>query len=165
MIEQAAVLHDVGKIAIPDVILQKPGRLTDEEMAFMKRHCELGRNILLCISNDGVTKTEWSLEGQSQLSPVLQTAATIAISHHEKWDGSGYPHGLRGEEIPIEGRIVAIADVFDALRSKRCYKEPMSLDRCLEIIGEGSGKHFDPRLVTAFFQRIDEILSIDANLS
>jgi len=127
---QAAPMHDVGKIGISDAILLKPGKLTPEEWETMKLHTVYGGEIL---AEDD--------------DPMLQIAKTIALTHHEKWDGSGYPNGLKGEEIPLEGRIVAIADVLDALMSKRPYKEAWTLEDSLAYIEENSGTHFDPDLV------------------
>ena len=139
----AAPMHDVGKIGIPDNVLLKPGRLDEEEWKIMRRHCKLGYNIL---ANSDV--------------PLIQLAATVAITHHEKWDGTGYPRGLAGNDIPISGRIVAIADVFDALTTKRPYKEPFSIEKSFSILREGREKHFDPEVVDAFFAAEDAILQI-----
>ena len=139
----AAPMHDVGKIGIPDVILLKLGRLTPEEWEIMKRHAEIGGKIL-----------EGSEEG------FIRLAEVIARSHHEKWDGTGYPKGLKGESIPLAGRIVAIADVFDALLSKRPYKEPFTLEKTLAIIKEGRGAHFDPLVVDSFMDVLDQVLDI-----
>lgn len=139
----ASPMHDVGKIGIPDRILMKPGKLTASEWEIMKTHSEIGAKIL---------------EGSDQ--PLIQTAEKIALTHHEKWDGSGYPHGLKGEEIPVAGRITAIADVFDALTSKRPYKEAFSLQKSLSIIKESRGTHFDPAIVDAFLAVEQEIVKI-----
>ncbi len=139
----AAPMHDVGKIGIPDQILLKPGRLDPDEWEIMRQHSILGVQIL---------------EGSDADS--IKLAETIALTHHEKWDGSGYPKGLKSLEIPLAGRITAIADVFDALTSKRPYKEPFPLEKAFSIIREGRGSHFDPRVVDAFFAVEDEILSI-----
>ena len=139
----AAPMHDVGKIGIPDKILLKPGKLDREEWQIMMDHAIIGGKIL---------------EGSD--SEVLALAEVIAFSHHEKWDGSGYPKGLAHDEIPIAGRITAIADVFDALTSRRPYKEPFSLEKTFAIIKEGRGNHFDPDLVDAFFAIEEEILAI-----
>ncbi|QDU99014.1 Cyclic di-GMP phosphodiesterase response regulator RpfG [Lignipirellula cremea] len=160
-IEQAAILHDVGKIGIPDDILHKPGRLNAEEMAHMQLHCEYGMNILRGApsSENSMVLSQTSPEHLT-LSPVLRAAATITMSHHEKWDGSGYPLGLTGEEIPLEGRITAVADVFDALSTRRPYKDPMPLERCCEILEEGRGQHFDPQVLDAFFAGLEEIAQI-----
>lgn len=132
-IRHAAPMHDVGKIAIPDSILGKPGKLTAEEFEVMKRHTTIGAKIL----------------GDSEI-PMLQTAAEIALCHHEKWDGSGYPRGLAGEVIPESGRIVAVVDVFDALVHKRVYKPAMKDEVALNLIIEQRGKHFDPRILDCF---------------
>jgi HD-GYP domain-containing protein (c-di-GMP phosphodiesterase class II) len=139
----AAPLHDVGKIAIPDAILLKPGALTPEERVEIERHAEIGHEILA--GSD---------------SPLLDLAARIALSHHEHWDGNGYPNGLVGEEIPIEGRMAAIADVFDALTSDRVYRPAMTVERSLAIMSEGRGAHFDPSLLDVFFDSIVEVLMI-----
>ncbi len=139
----AAPMHDVGKIGIPDSIMLKPDKLTDEEFAVMKTHPQIGADIL----------------GEDN-SELLVLARDVALTHHEKWDGSGYPKGLRGEEIPIEGRIVAICDVFDALTSKRPYKEAWTVDDAMKLIREQSGRHFDPELVELFIQELPKILEI-----
>jgi hypothetical protein len=139
----ASPMHDVGKIGIPDAILLKPGKLTEVEFEHMKKHTEIGARIL----------------GGSQV-PLLQMSEIIAFTHHEKFDGSGYPRGLRAEDIPIEGRIVALADVFDALTSRRCYKPAFTVEKALEMIREGSGKHFDPQVVEAFLSVLGEVLEI-----
>jgi len=141
----ASPMHDVGKIGIPDRILLKPGKLTADEWEVMKTHATIGAELL-----------------SGHNSELLDTARVIALTHHEKWDGSGYPEGLKGNEIPIEGRIVAIADVFDALTSKRPYKEPWTIDASLDYIRTQSGKHFDPDLVDVFFKREAEILEINS---
>ncbi len=131
----AAPLHDVGKVAIPDAILLKPGKLTPEERAIVETHAEEGHRLL---------------KGSS--SAILDMAATIALSHHEKWDGSGYPRGVAGETIPIEGRIVAIADVFDALTSDRVYRKAFSVEQAVDMMREERGRHFDPVLLDAFME-------------
>jgi PAS domain S-box-containing protein len=140
IVGEAAPLHDVGKLAIPDSILLKPGRLTAEEYELMKTHTELGARLL---------------SGSS--SPVLQAGALIARSHHERWDGQGYPAGLTGEEIPLEGRIVAVADVFDALTHDRPYKSAWPLEQALAEIRRASGSQFDPAVVLAFLAAHEEI--------
>jgi putative two-component system response regulator len=140
---QAAAMHDVGKLGIPDHILLKPGRLLPEELAVMRRHPVIGHDIL-----------------KDSASAVVQLGATIALSHHEKFDGSGYPYGLAGDAIPLEGRIVAVADVFDALTSDRPYKRRWTLDAALALLRDGRGSHFDPRCVDAFFASLDEALAI-----
>jgi putative two-component system response regulator len=158
LIEQAAILHDVGKIGIPDSILLKPGKLDPAEMECMKLHCDIGVNILCGISNrGGFEDASPSARQPTTHSPILRMAATIAGTHHERWDGTGYPHGLAGEAIPLEGRIVAVADVLDALGSWRPYKEPLPFDQCVKILEEGRGKHFDPRVLDAFQRRKAEI--------
>lgn len=139
MIGEAAPMHDTGKIGIPDAILVKPGKLNESEWAKMKEHPEIGHQIL----------------GQGH-APLFKLAAEIALAHHEKWDGSGYPKGLAGEEIPESARIVALADVFDALTTKRPYKEPWSEAEVKQYILENRGKHFDPRLVDLFIEYYNE---------
>src|SRR5437899_1992894 len=135
----AAPLHDVGKVAIPDAILLKPGPLTPEERAIVETHAEEGHRLV---------------RGSS--SSILDMAATIALSHQEKWDGSGYPRGLKGEEIPIEGRIVAVADVFDALTSDRVYRKAFSVEDAIQMMREQRGRHFDPVLLDAFLEVLGE---------
>jgi putative two-component system response regulator len=139
----ASPMHDIGKIGVPDAILNKPGKLTDEEWVEMKKHPSHGAEILQDTENE-----------------LMQMSALIALCHHEKWDGSGYPRGIKGEEIPMEARIATIADVFDALTSKRVYKPSFSLDDTLKIIDEGAGKHFDPKVVEAFHRAIEKIVPI-----
>jgi methanogenic corrinoid protein MtbC1 len=134
-LRHAAPLHDVGKVAIPDAILLKPGPLTPEERAIVETHAEEGHRLV---------------RGSS--SSILDMAATIALSHQEKWDGSGYPRGLKGEAIPIEGRIVAVADVFDALTSDRVYRKAFSVDEAIQMMREQRGRHFDPVLLDAFME-------------
>ena len=136
---KSAPLHDIGKIGIPDKILLKPGRFEPAEFEIMKRHPELGRNAILH------AERELGIE-----VPFLKYAKEIAYAHQEKWDGSGYPLGISGDEIPISARLMAVADVYDALISRRVYKEGMSHDDAVQIIIEGSGKHFDPDIVDAF---------------
>jgi putative two-component system response regulator len=139
----AAPMHDVGKIGISDAILLKPGKLTPEEFEVMKTHTVIGGRIL-----------------SDSTSPLMQMAETIALTHHERWDGSGYPRGLRETDIPIEGRITALADVFDALTSKRVYKPAFSVETALAIIESESGAHFDPAVVDAFLGRLEDVLAI-----
>lgn len=136
----ASPLHDVGKLAVKDAILLKPGRLTAEEFKHMQKHTEFGQEIL-----------------KNSSSKLIQTAERIAASHHEKWDGSGYPQGLKGTAIPVEARIVAVADVFDALCSERPYKKAWPLQSALQEIIASSGKHFDPSCVAAFVRRWTQI--------
>ena len=159
LMEQASLLHDVGKIGISDLILLKPGKLTIEEFEVMKKHCEFGRNII-----DSRPDHRWDAFGRDRDfgtkipgSPIIQMAARIAMTHHEHWDGSGYPRGLTRQEIPVEGRITAVADVFDALSSMRPYKQPYPVERCLEMVKEKSGSHFDPEVVAAFFAGLPEV--------
>jgi len=136
-------LHDVGKLAIPDSILLKAGKLTPEEFEVMKTHAALGSRLL-----------------SSGSSPVLQMAAVIAATHHERWDGGGYPNGLSGETVPLVGRIVAVADVFDALTHDRPYKRAWSVQDAIAEIGRGAGGQFDPRVVTAFLALRDSLASV-----
>ncbi len=139
----AAPMHDIGKIGIPDAILTKPGRLNDEEWAIMRQHTVIGANIL----------------GEHS-SGLLKLAASIALNHHERWDGSGYPNGVAGEDIPLEARIVAVADVFDALTSERPYKPAWSVDDALKLLREESGKHFEPRVVQALIDNLPKVLEV-----
>lgn len=143
LILQASPMHDIGKIGIPDAILLKPGKLAPDEWETMKMHPEIGARLL--DGND---------------SELLTMAREIALSHHEKWDGSGYPAGLSGEEIPLPGRIAALADVFDALTSERPYKHAWKLEDAVELIRENRGKHFDPQLVDLFLGDIESFLKI-----
>jgi len=163
----AAPLHDVGKIAIPDAILRKPGRLESEEWQTMQTHAELGAEILgegMCVRSL-LEELGFERSGdvpQDTQNAILNMARTIAMTHHEKWDGGGYPQGLRGEEIPLESRIVAIADVYDALRSPRPYKKAFSEDEALNILAEGAGAHFDPSVYAAFIEVLADIREIEA---
>lgn len=164
LLERAAQLHDVGKIGIPDAILLKPGRLTDEEFELMKRHCTFGDRILQPYTGDeqpAAAGGAGRLEGLGVgATPLLVLAHRIAMSHHEHWDGTGYPTGLQGEEIPLEGRITAVADVFDALSSKRCYKESFPVDECFDTMAEKRGNHFDPQVLDAFLRRRDDVVDV-----
>lgn len=146
LILEAAPMHDVGKIAIPDYILLKPGRLTPEEFDIMKGHAALGYELL-----------------KDSGSEILRAGAEIALTHHEKFDGSGYPNGLRGENIPLFGRIVAVADVFDALTSERPYKKAWSLDEACSFLREGCGAHFDPACVDALLGAWELVLETRAH--
>ena len=139
----AAPMHDVGKIGIPDKVLLKPGKLDDGEWTLMRKHPEFGANII----------------GDHD-SGLLQMARTVALTHHEKWDGSGYPNGLSGEDIPLVGRIVAIADVFDALTTERPYKDAWPVDKATALIEREAGAHFDPDLAAAFLRSMPEVLAI-----
>ena len=149
-VTSSAPLHDVGKIQIPDDILNKPGKLTDEEFELMKTHTVKGAEIL---------DKAISMVSEKE-SGYLQEAKNLAEFHHEKWNGKGYPVGLSAEEIPLSARIMAVADVFDALISRRSYKEPFSVDKAFEIIQEGSGTHFDPKVVNAFSEARDQICEV-----
>ena len=143
ILKMASPMHDIGKVGIEDSILNKPGKLTKAEFEIMKTHAQLGYKML---------------SGSSQ--KLLQTAAIVAYAHHEKWNGEGYPLGLRGEDIHIYGRITAIIDVFDALSHDRVYKKAWPLEQVLELLQSESGKHFDPTLIDLFFKNIDEFLEI-----
>lgn len=165
LIEHAAILHDAGKIGIADSILLKPGKLSPEEYRTMKRHCEFGERILRAQPSDESQPFLRQSRSPSTRSPVLRMAAVIARTHHERWDGTGYPNQLAGEDIPIVGRITAVADVFDALSSKRCYKEAMPLEQCIEIMCKERGKHFDPKVLDAFLERIDDATQIVVSLA
>jgi putative two-component system response regulator len=151
MIEFAAQLHDVGKIGIPDSILHKPGRLTTEEMEVMRHHAEMGWKIIAPMAESKVVceGTEGEDGSAGSQSPMLVMAARIALSHHEWFNGNGYPQRLSGTSIPLEARITAVADVFDALSTPRCYKPAIPLDRCFQTVEEESGSHFDPSVVRA----------------
>lgn len=161
LLERVAVLHDVGKIGIPDSILLKPGKLDQAEIAMMQKHCEFGMNILMGVAckTRAVTNPN-SGERRLSRSPILRMAAMVAMCHHEKWDGTGYPSGLKGEAIPIEGRICAVADVFDALSTRRPYKPALDWERCCEILEQGRNAHFDPRVLDAFFARQADIRAV-----
>lgn len=142
-IETAAMLHDIGKIGIPDNILNKPGKLNDDEWEIMKNHTIIGYKILSSVNN-----------------PLFKMAANIALNHHENWDGSGYPNGLKGEEIPLEARIVSIVDVYDALSSDRVYRKAWSKEKVLDFIKKNKGIKFDPKIVQVFFDNYEEIKQI-----
>ncbi len=148
LLVKAAPMHDVGKISVPDRILQKPGRLTDEEFEQMKHHAPEGGRIIREVFTD-VEDEEY-----------IEIAAQVASYHHEKWDGSGYVAGLSGEDIPLSARIMALADVFDALVSKRCYKDALPFDKAFQIIEESAGSHFDPQLTKIFLGMQEEIIEI-----
>ena len=141
LMQHASPMHDIGKIGIPDAILRKPGPLTFEERSIVEKHTLIGADILGNPPND-----------------LIRMARDIALNHHERWDGKGYPNSISGEEIPICGRIVSLADVFDALVSKRCYKEAFALEIALEIMRFEDGKHFDPAVAGAFFSILPEVL-------
>ncbi|WP_029147742.1 HD domain-containing phosphohydrolase [Methylophilus sp. 5] len=142
----AAPMHDIGKIGIPDYVLLKPGKLNDEELTLMRKHPEMGAKIL-----------------DNSTSPLIKLAHSVALYHHEKWDGSGYPFGLTGEDIPLEARIVAVADVFDALLNKRPYKEAWPVEDAVAEIEANRGKHFDPAVVDAMLQCLPDLIAINNN--
>ncbi|NCO00788.1 MAG: HD domain-containing protein [Epsilonproteobacteria bacterium] len=143
LLKAASPMHDIGKIAIPDAVLNKPGRFDEEERVIMDSHAELGFGMI-----------------KNSKRPLLKAAAIVAYQHHEKWDGSGYPRGLKEEEIHIFGRITALADVFDALGSDRCYKKAWEDEKIFTLFKEESGKHFDPKLVDLFFNHLDKFLDV-----
>ncbi|GAB3232944.1 DUF3369 domain-containing protein [Pseudaeromonas pectinilytica] len=143
LLKRASPLHDIGKIGIPDAILHKPGKLDADEWEIMKTHAQIGYDML---SGSDIE--------------LFQVASQIALNHHEKWDGSGYPQGLTGHTIPLEGRITALVDVFDALGSDRCYKRAWPLDKILALIQEEKGRHFDPALVELMLANLDDFLAI-----
>lgn len=145
---KAAAMHDIGKIVVPDAILKKPGKLTPEEFEIIKKHTIEGGRIVE------------EVLGENEDKEYVQITKNIATYHHEKYDGSGYPKGLKGEEIPLCARIMAIADVFDALVSPRCYKEPFSVEKALGIITEGAGTHFDPVLAKLFVDAREDVINV-----
>jgi len=165
LISVTSPLHDIGKIGIPDHILLKPGKLTPEERRTMERHCEIGAGILQK-EPKGFRLYGQLLGGDlidaypKNENPFLKMASSIAMGHHERWDGKGYPGGLRGEEIPLEARIAAVTDVYDALGSKRPYKPAYPEERVRAIMGGEVGRHFDPEVFAAFQRAMDEIQSI-----
>lgn len=154
LLVKSAPLHDIGKVGIPDHILLKPGKLTDDEMDIMKTHSYLGYMAIEHAEQD----LEYPLE-------FLHIAKDIAHYHHEKWDGTGYPTGLAGDAIPISARLMAVADVFDALISRRIYKEPFAVEKSVSIIAQGRGSHFDPDIVDAFLHSLDEFVLIAARFA
>ena len=148
-VERSAPLHDIGKISISDTILNKPGKLTDEEFEIMKTHTIAGAAVI-----------DQTIEKLPESGYLLE-AKNIALYHHEKWNGRGYPEGLSGEDIPLSARIMAVADVFDALVSERCYKKAFSFDEAMDIIKKDAGSHFDPNVAEAFLQsreRVSEVM-------
>ncbi len=153
MLYKTSPLHDIGKVGVPDRILLKPGKLEPEEWELMKKHAEYGHDALL------------RAEHELGSTDFLQMAREIAYTHHERWDGSGYPRGLSGDEIPISGRLMAIADVYDALISKRVYKEAYTHERAVEIVRQSSGTHLDPDIVDAFLQLQDSFRQIAIDYS
>lgn len=150
-------LHDVGKVGIKDDILLKEGPLTKEEFETMKQHTLIGKNTLMSVQENG--------SGGQHLQTTVLMAAEIAGAHHEKWNGTGYPHGLKGEEIPLAARIVSLADVYDALRSVRVYKDGMSHQQAKEIIIKDSGEHFDPIVVKAFLEKEEVFMNISSSIT
>jgi putative two-component system response regulator len=168
-IELAAQLHDLGKLGIPDSILLSPDKLTTEQFETMKKHCDIGRAILNPFAAEEIEQLRKYQAGQTDLpaslrAPMLSLAARIAQTHHEKYDGTGYPLGLSGEQIPIEGRITAVADVYDALCSKRPYKEDFPVEKALGIMLAERGTRFDPVVLDAFFEKISTIEKIRHSL-
>jgi putative two-component system response regulator len=154
LLYKSAPLHDIGKVGIPDSILLKPGRLDPAEFEIMKTHTTLGRDAILAAEN--------LLDSPNSF---LQCAREIALSHQEKWDGSGYPEGLKGDAIPISARLMALADVYDALISRRVYKAPMSHEQAFKIITDGRGTHFDPDIVDAFLSIAEDFRAIERRFS
>ncbi len=152
LLYKSAPLHDIGKVGIPDKILLKPGKLTEEEFEIMKTHTTIGL--------DAIEQAETLLKKQNIKHSFLTFAKEIAGSHQEKWDGSGYPEGLKGDEIPISARIMAIADVYDALNCKRIYKEAFEHDKVVKILIEGKGSHFDPEMIDTFLEHLSEFRRI-----
>jgi HD-GYP domain-containing protein (c-di-GMP phosphodiesterase class II) len=146
LIKMASPMHDIGKVAIPDAVLKKPGKLDEEEFKIMQSHTTIGYGLL-----------------KNSTRRILKTAAILAHEHHEKWNGKGYPQGLKGKEIHIYGRITAIADVFDALGSERVYKAAWELDRILNLFKEERGHHFDPRVVDVFMKQLPQIIQVRDN--
>ncbi|GAB1409201.1 two-component system response regulator [Desulfovibrionales bacterium] len=148
LLSLSAPLHDIGKVGVKDHILLKPGKLDPDEFEEMKRHAEYGRNVIR------------SVQKKLGAMPFLHVAEDIAYTHHERWDGSGYPRGLRGGDIPLCGRIMALADVYDALISRRVYKPPFAHTEAVRILREGRGTHFDPQLTDIFLEHIEEMRAI-----
>ena len=162
MLGTAALLHDVGKIGLPDAILLKPGPLEPAERSIMQRHCEIGGRIIESDGEDKLKEINLVDLASATRQPLLDLAHSIAMTHHEKWDGTGYTRRLAGEQIPIEGRIVAVADVFDALSSTRPYKAAIPLPKCIEIMEKDRGRHFDPAVLDALHRRMDDVVRIYA---
>ncbi|MDM4016106.1 HD domain-containing phosphohydrolase [Roseiconus lacunae] len=168
-LELAAQLHDVGKIAIPDSILLKPGKLEPEEYEVIQRHVKHGRQIIQPYVGHEADLMRGHVKSGAEIlsdeNSLMRLAASIAQTHHEKFDGSGYPIGLAGEDIPIEGRITAVADVFDALSSERPYKKAMPREKCFRIMEDGRGSHFDPVVLDAFFRGASEIVRVQVEFA
>ena len=152
----SAPMHDIGKIKVSDVILNKPGRFTDEEYAIMKSHAEEGAKIIASVKK--------TVEHEELKKNYLGEAENMAHYHHEKWDGSGYPCGLKGEEIPLSARIMSVADVFDALVAERVYKPAMPFEKAMSLIKESSGKQFDPAVVEAFVHAEEQVRAVTAEI-
>lgn len=147
MLKQASPMHDIGKVAIPDSVLNKPGKFNENERKIMDTHAQLGYDMLKMSDR-----------------PLLKMAATVAYQHHERWDGTGYPNKIKGEDIHIYGRITALADIFDALGSDRCYKKAWDDERIFNLLKEERGKQFDPKLIDIFFDNLEEFLEVRAKL-
>lgn len=165
ILELAAQLHDVGKIAVPDAILLKEGKLDPDEYAVMQKHCALGKRVFERMDGQqfAALREHASLGGTvlgSAQSPLIRMASRIALTHHEWWNGEGYPLGLAGTDIPLEGRITAVADVFDALSSRRPYKPAFPMSKCFDILEENKGRQFDPEVLEAFFRRREDVVSV-----
>ena len=170
LIGHAAPLHDMGKVGIPDYILLKPGKLMPEEFELMRKHTVFGHRTFEPLTEEELQEfRDHTFMGEMimdvQSSPIITMAAKIALTHHEKWDGTGYPIGLVGENIPLSGRITAVADVFDALSSKRPYKPVFELDRCFQIMEEGRGTHFDPQVLDAFLACREAVAQVCVELA
>jgi len=163
MMRDCAPLHDVGKIGIPDAVLLKPERLTSGEWEIMRRHCLFGCEILGPLDSHGPTTNACLdprlIQGEND-NELLRLARILAMFHHERWDGGGYPFGLAGEDIPVEARIVSVVDVYDALCSDRPYKAAFAREECLRLMREGAGTQFDPAIVEAFFRNVEAIEAI-----
>lgn len=158
---KAAPLHDLGKVGIPDAILLKPGRLTPDEFEIMKTHAAIGAAAIGKAMHDVLAAADDTTAAQAHGAfAFLRVAQEIAATHHEKWDGSGYPAGLAGDAIPAAGRLMALADVFDALTCTRVYKKPMPIDQATQLITDGRGTHFDPDVVDAFLACHDQFVRI-----
>jgi putative two-component system response regulator len=166
MVVKAAPLHDIGKVGVPDAILLKPGRLTGEEFEIMKAHPRIGADAITRAMEQALAGADDAMAEQAGGAfAFLHVAHEISLGHQEKWDGSGYPSGLAGEAIPVSARLMALADVFDALMSRRVYKPPMTLDQATEIIVEGRDRHFDPAVVDAFLASRERFAEIAARFA
>jgi putative two-component system response regulator len=166
MIVKAAPLHDIGRVGIPDAVLLKPGRLTPDEMAVMKTHATIGGDAIRRAMDQALAGVDDdAAEMAVGAFALLQSAHEIAIGHHEKWDGSGYPLGLAGDAIPVSARLMALADVFDALTTRRTYKAAMPVEEAERILLAGSGTHFDPDVVDAYLAVRDEFARVARELA